>query len=390
MVFYEDHIPYLYDLAAELGYFQAHTNDKCPAEIERVRKEMEMYCQKNHISFPDYVIQLVDRVTELRKLKKRSNMKPDQRRTRSPPPTKSEKDREYYEYLDLCEDNKAREREDREKERWVTERDCVMTPIKTVNENVLFSEKDDGKINSAIAGWFQKYRESYEWPPGTGRVGSEQIIQYLQSSVHSSINDRHEQKFAISLVEIHRWKTKNRQNRSLEYGKTLDALGSEYLTEIFNFSPFESIERLSFLIRKLKVFNCNLPICSAIASFLYNRKDVPILDRFVAQLITRDFRTAIVDGETVKVLQYIKQIPFRLEYDGTNNRRLSVYTPAGFEDNLVKYINDFVPECNRIAQDLRQLKIKYQDIHGKLVDFYPVDVEMSFFSYSMKHSDYFK
>jgi len=85
----------------------------------------------------------------------------------------------------------------------------------------------------------------------------------------------------------------------------------------------------------------------------------------------------------------VKKIPFKLEYGGTENLRLSVYSDSGFEENLSKYIDILIPECNRIAQDLRRINIKYCDIQDHLTDFHPVDVEMAIFSNAMKHSDNF-
>ncbi len=125
------------------------------------------------------------------------------------------------------------------------------------------------------------------------------------------------------------------------------------------------------------------------ASFIYNRHNEPILDRFLAQFFARKFKVDRIDDDKDHVLKYVKIIPFRLEDDGTGNFRLSVYTQSGFDDNLSKYINDFVPECDRIAQNLRQSNIQYCDIQGKMVEFYPIDVEMAIFSYAMKHSNLF-
>jgi hypothetical protein len=247
----------------------------------------------------------------------------------------------------------------------------------------------DSNIYPSLGKWFKTYRESYEWPPGTGRIQSEQIISNLLSKVSSSIIERDNRKFALSLVEIHRWKTKNRQNTTTIYSETLDSHGDQYLTDLFNLGPFDTSEKLSVLIKKLKIYNCNLPVCSAMASFIYNRQSVPILDRFLAQFFSREFKVNDIDGETAQVLKCVKKIPFKLGYEGTPNLRLSVYSTSGFDYNLSKYINEFIAECNRISQNFRQSNFDYCDIHGKMVDFYPIDVEMAIFSYAMKHSNLF-
>jgi hypothetical protein len=211
----------------------------------------------------------------------------------------------------------------------------------------------------------------------------------LQSSIQSSIIGRNEEKFAASLEEIHRWKNDNQRDISCKYRKNLDNMGSKYVADILGLAPFDNTENLSSLISKLKISECNLPTCSAIASFMYNRQDVPIIDRFVAQFFARKFQGDNVDEVTARVLQYLKKIPFKLEDGGTGKLRLAVYSDSGFENNLSKYLDMMIPECNRISQDLLRINVRYSDIQDKLTDFTPVDVEMAIFSYAMKHGELF-
>jgi hypothetical protein len=164
-------------------------------------------------------------------------------------------------------------------------------------------QKKKIEIDPDIGDWFRQYRESYNWPSGTSRSDSEQAIIQLQSSIQSSIIGRDEQKFFTSLVEIHRWKTNNQTDITIDYRKTLDLKGREYLGKILDLAPFDTIEKLLGLIRMLKIPNCNLPICSAIASFIYKRQDVPIIDRFVAQFFSRKFKVNNIDEDTARVLQ---------------------------------------------------------------------------------------
>jgi len=255
-----------------------------------------------------------------------------------------------------------------------------------INPLIANLQKNKLEIDPSIGKWFRFYRESYDWPSGTGRKESELKIRDLQSSIQLAIIDRNNQNFAVSLEEIHRWKNGNQRDISCKYRKNLDMKGSKYISDILGLAPFDNTENLSNLIRKLKISGCNLPTCSAIASFIYNRKDVPIIDRFIAQFFARKFQKDTVDEETARILQYVKKIPFTLQDDGKGKLRPAVYYSAGFEDNLSKYIDMLIPECSRIAQDLLRINIQYCDIDEHLTYFSPVDVEMAIFSYAMKHS----
>ena len=85
----------------------------------------------------------------------------------------------------------------------------------------------------------------------------------------------------------------------------------------------------------------------------------------------------------------MKNINFRIESDGTGGLRLAVFTPKGFNDNLNMYLNEFVPECVRIAKELSMSGIGYADIHGRCVEFLPIDVEMAVFSWANLHRNFF-
>jgi hypothetical protein len=155
------------------------------------------------------------------------------------------------------------------------------------------------------------------------------------------------------------------------------------------FGPFVNTQNLGILIEHLKVRNCNLPVCTAIASFLYGRQNVPILDKFLSQFFARKFKLNPVDGQTSQVLCYVTNINFRIEDGGTGSLRLAVYTRNGFNYNLSVYLNEFVPECVRIAKELGKSCIGYTDIHGECVEFLPIDVEMAVFSWAIRNSDLF-
>ena len=86
------------------------------------------------------------------------------------------------------------------------------------------------------------------------------------------------------------------------------------------------------------------------------------------------------------ILDFIQTISFKFEPDGKGKKRLDIYKGGkGFKNNLNKYVKDFVPECNRIADYLNQSNITYLRIQNEKVKFNPIDVEMAIFSYATKH-----
>jgi len=244
-------------------------------------------------------------------------------------------------------------------------------------------------INPEIGKWFKTYRELYEWPPGKGRRDSEEHIACLYADAHVAIEQGRKGSLHSSLVEIHRWKTQNRQGQTSKYCSTLESLGTDYLDRLLELGPFANTKNLGILIEHLKVRNCNLPVCTAIASFLYRRQNVPILDKFLSQFFARKLRPNSYDVQTSEVLRYVENINFRIEDDGTGRLRLAVYTPNGFNDNLNMYLNEFTPECVRIAKELTLSGIGYADVHGQCVEFLPIDVEMTVFSWALRHSNCF-
>ena len=155
----------------------------------------------------------------------------------------------------------------------------------------------DENTESSIGKWFKIYRESYKWPFCSERDESEKRISKLQFFVNSAISEKKEDKLKISLLDICEWKTNNRVTS--DYHKTLDDLGEAYLNILISLSPFNNTEKLENLINTLHVENCNLPLCSAIASFLFNRQNVPIIDRYLALFFAREFKINSVDKETV-------------------------------------------------------------------------------------------
>lgn len=69
--------------------------------------------------------------------------------------------------------------------------------------------------------------------------------------------------------------------------------------------------------------------------------------------------------------------------------RLDVYSIHSFNSNLKSYIEEFVPECEHIADRLRSGMFSYSTIDASVKVFTAVDVEMSIFSWAVKHSELF-
>jgi hypothetical protein len=242
-----------------------------------------------------------------------------------------------------------------------------------------------------ISKWFKTNRESYEWPPKTCRQKSEEIINSLCSKVCDAVRGKKLDELRSVLIEIHRWKTNNRQKQTQKYSATLKSKCSSYFEKLIQMAPFEDISKLRDLIMHLKVTNCNLPVCSAIASFFYCRKKVPIIDRFLAQFFSRKFKLNLINEDTSQVINSVKIINFKLERPGKDsNLRLAVYTDEGFKENLKIYLEEFIPECERIANLLTQSGTRYIDWHGNTTEFTPQDVEMAIFSWATKNSALFE
>jgi len=249
----------------------------------------------------------------------------------------------------------------------------------------------DVNIDHSIGNWFKIYRESYKWPSCTRQEESEKRILKLKSSVSSAINENSIDKLSASLKGIIQWKANRMTSR---YNITLDSLGEEYLHNIIGLGPFNNTENLDALIRTLHIKNCNLPECTAIASFLFNRNDVPIFDKYISLFFAREFKIEQSDEETIQVLRFVKHIKFKNESAGKDKtghkiRRPDVYHKSGFEINYCKYLDEFIPECKRISDYLNRSNIQYCDIQDKMVQFCPVDIEMAIFSYATQHKDFF-
>jgi hypothetical protein len=207
----------------------------------------------------------------------------------------------------------------------------------------------------------------------------------LDALTETAVSGRNIGALRSVFVKIHSWKTQNSHGQTSKYLKTLKGLDIEYFDRLLELAPFEETEKLWLLIGKLKVNHCNLSESIAIASFLFGRENVPILDTRLAQFFARRIPVEEVDEPTSLVLPLIPIINFRFEDGGSGKVRLAVYTPKAFNDNLSRYLNHFVPECTRIAEELNRPGFTYTDINGNFAHFSPVDVEMAIFSFATQN-----
>ena len=254
-------------------------------------------------------------------------------------------------------------------------------------------------VTDEIGNWFKENREKYQWPLTASRYESEHKINTLAIEVKTALDSNNVKPTQDSLVSIHWWKNNNRFGISDKYETGLKLKGSQYTKQLFNRSSFSGTDNLEAVIRYLNIGYCNLPTCSAIASFLYGRENVPVIDRFIAQFFgivkIRHMITQMndVDAETLRllgldvdtgtreVLDSIDVIPFKLDAIGQ-------LAANKFEDNLNYYLR-LVVQTARIATELNMHGYFYTDIDGTELEFSPVDVEMAIFSWATKNRDLF-
>ena len=245
-------------------------------------------------------------------------------------------------------------------------------------------------IDRTVGNWFRAYRELYVWPSGLSRRASEGRIADLGNDLRTAIREGDAELLRSALVSVHRWKTANRQGQTRKYLATLERLGEDYyLGDLFSLAPFDPGRDAGTVVRHLKVRNCNLPVSTAIASFLYGRRAVPILDKFLSQFFARKLRHEDADEQTRQALAHTRRIDFRIEDGGGGRLRLAVYSRSGFEHGLRLFLREYVPECTRIAGELAEAGVQYAGVDGRPAQFSPVDVEMAIFSWAMRNSDLF-
>lgn len=75
MVYNTVYLSHMYDFAAELDYFKADLTKKNKDEIERVGREIHLYCAENRIPIEVFGLTLENRVKEQRKQVKRTEQR---------------------------------------------------------------------------------------------------------------------------------------------------------------------------------------------------------------------------------------------------------------------------------------------------------------------------
>ena len=224
------------------------------------------------------------------------------------------------------------------------------------------------------------------------RTLSERKIRELKDEATVAINSKDPDTLLGLLQKIHRWK--NRDRGINRYKESLKKCGTSYIAEILERAPFSKSKGLQEVIEQLmKVNGCNLPTATAIASFLYDRKDVCIFDRYLAMFFAKRFRVSSVDGATGDVLGFVTTIEFILHNGGkTLNGKRALrpsYNPRAIETNVRLYICDFIPECSRIARALSSANVVYTCIDGSPQTFTATDVEMAIFAWCTRERDRF-
>ncbi|MDH5694911.1 MAG: hypothetical protein OEZ47_17575 [Gammaproteobacteria bacterium] len=244
---------------------------------------------------------------------------------------------------------------------------------------------------------FYKYwRENYRWPLNNTPQSSEERIAGLLSETRIALRNLNSLGKPL-LQKIHFWKTQNRGRTTDKYAQILDnntKIIPNLQKLLFSVSKPTSLQFIEELISVLRIKYANLPVCSAQISFLCNRT-VPILDRFVAQFFSRTVSPRILDFAQFnmrEVLRDITTVSFVIEDDGTYRcrPRLAVYQKQNFVRNRDLFVSKLLPELNRIAKELNNQQVTYQDIYGKPKEFTGVDVEMAVFAFGTQNRHYFQ
>lgn len=244
--------------------------------------------------------------------------------------------------------------------------------------------------------FYKDWRESYRWPLENNRIASEQRILDIRRKTLNALNEKDVRRLRKVLIEIHGWKTGEQRGVTRKYENSLME-NEELLRYLFNTLPLrEALTSALFtdFLEVLKIPYSNLPIASAQASFLLDRK-TPILDRFVAQFFSMRVSPQILglrNYNMESIFRDIRLIPFEIEDDGRNIcvPRLAVYYGSGYRRNRDLFVRDLLPELQRIAQALNAEGIRYKGIDGIEHQFSQVDVEMAVFAFGTQNRKYFE
>jgi hypothetical protein len=251
-------------------------------------------------------------------------------------------------------------------------------------------------IDRRVADFFQYWREQYRWPLRRSRVKTEKKIQEFTQNVRAAVVSGKVQRLVSTLMQVHRWKTRNQAGITDKYARQLDK-EPRRVRELQKLLPI-NIETPNGILKKaldlLRFPDCNLPVCTAQLSFLSDRV-FPILDRFLAQFCSRKVHPMILqwaEYDILNVFKAIGEIDFSLEDDGRGKGvpRLAVYTEPSYRHNRNLYVDQLIPKLQNLAKQLKDADMVYQGFDRILYHFTSVDLQMAIFFFGKKNTKLFK
>jgi hypothetical protein len=251
-------------------------------------------------------------------------------------------------------------------------------------------------INRRVADFFQYWREHYQWPLRRSRHKTEQKIQEFKENSLAAVASVKVERLASTLIQIHSWKTRNQAQITDKYARQLDK-EPKRLRELQKLLPLTidtPNEQLKKALDIMRFPDCNLPVCTAQLSFLSGRQ-FPILDRFLAQFCSRKVHPQILqwaEYDIQNVFEIIERIDFDLEDDGRGKGvpRLAVYNEKPYRKNRNLFVDDLIPQFERIAEQLQEADMPYQGIDRKQHPFTSVDLQMAIFIFGKRNTRLFK
>jgi len=249
------------------------------------------------------------------------------------------------------------------------------------------------RMKPTTAEFFKNWRENYEWPYNVGRSKSEKQIHKLQVAAQTVLRTQNIERLAEVLVAIHKWKTKNRGNRSTRYGETL-ARKQTILEKLFEHLPITFDATPNEIITFLELLDMDysrMPVCSAQLSFLSERQ-FPILDKFIGQVMSQTFDPLLLKSKDYgfqDICLVLGNIDFRI-VKGTKGKRSLATQGNSNKVNRELYATELIPQLDHAAQQLNDLGIHYTAVDGSSQRFNCVDVEMAIFAFATHNQRYFE
>jgi hypothetical protein len=251
-------------------------------------------------------------------------------------------------------------------------------------------------IDRRVADFFQFWREQYRWPLNRSRIKTEKKIIEFKENAIAAVSSEKVERLASTLMQIHRWKTRNQAGITDKYARQLDkdprrVRELQKLLPITNETPNMVLKKALDLMR---FPDCNLPVSTAQLSFL-SRRVFPILDRFLAQFFSRKAHPMILqwaEYDILNVFETIGNINFILEDDGRGKGvpRLAVYTENSYRYNRDQFVDQLIPRLRNLAEELREADMTYQGIDRDQHHFTSVDIQMAIFIFGKKNTRLFK